>query len=335
MVEAVARFGYAGTTLRELVRHRRGLQVDLLRALREQAGLLPGHLRDDRRPGLRAGRRRLPRGWRSPRAAGRRAGRVHEPRRRRAGRGDAGHGRVADSGQRRHRASRTGPGDLRADAAARASSTRLETGSVSAATVRAIAAGIRGRRLPPPAGGNARASCPGSSRSWPTGRSPTSGPRDETVRRAAAAAAEPRAEAAAGNGGELDWTEPPDSPRSRAELTQRERIVRAVGRLVVDRRLRDAQHPRDLRHRRNLEPDLLRALRQQTRGLPRRLRRQRRRGAGGDRGGIRGGGRPAGGDRRGAAGDARAHRRQRALRPPHLLRPADRRARSPSTAPTR
>src|SRR4029077_20982700 len=39
-------------------------------------------------------------------------------------------------------------------------------------------------------------------------------------------------------GGEAEkpgWSEPPDSPRSRAELTQRERIVRAAARVVVDR----------------------------------------------------------------------------------------------------
>jgi AcrR family transcriptional regulator len=53
------------------------------------------------------------------------------------------------------------------------------------------------------------------------------------VKRAAAAATEPRADAARGTGTELDWNEPPDSPRSRAVLTQRDRIVRAVGRLVV------------------------------------------------------------------------------------------------------
>jgi AcrR family transcriptional regulator len=52
---------------------------------------------------------------------------------------------------------------------------------------------------------------------------------------AAAAAAEPREAPTAGPGaGDLDWRERPDSPRSRAALTQRERIVRAVGQLVAE-----------------------------------------------------------------------------------------------------
>jgi AcrR family transcriptional regulator len=59
-------------------------------------------------------------------------------------------------------------------------------------------------------------------------------PEGEIVSRAAAAAAEPHPEAAVGRGGELDWREPPDSQRSRDELTQRQRIVRAVGRLVAE-----------------------------------------------------------------------------------------------------
>lgn len=39
----------------------------------------------------------------------------------------------------------------------------------------------------------------------------------------------------AGEGIALDWREPPDSARSRAELTQRERIVRAISQLVVEK----------------------------------------------------------------------------------------------------
>ena len=60
-------------------------------------------------------------------------------------------------------------------------------------------------------------------------------PDTEAVAEAAAAAGEPRPEAASGTAKKLDWEEPPDSARSRAELTQRERIVRAAGRLVVEK----------------------------------------------------------------------------------------------------
>jgi AcrR family transcriptional regulator len=56
---------------------------------------------------------------------------------------------------------------------------------------------------------------------------------NETVRRAVAAASEPVTQLPR-NPAELDWTEPPDSPRSRAQLSQRDRIIRAVGQLVVE-----------------------------------------------------------------------------------------------------
>jgi AcrR family transcriptional regulator len=61
-------------------------------------------------------------------------------------------------------------------------------------------------------------------------------PDSEIVSRAVAAAEE----AAAGgpHAGEEDtvpWTEPPDSPRSRSTLSQRERIIRAAARVVVER----------------------------------------------------------------------------------------------------
>lgn len=56
---------------------------------------------------------------------------------------------------------------------------------------------------------------------------------NETVVRAAAAAAEP-VEKAPDDPAELDWSEPPDSPRSREQLSQRDRIIRAVGQLVVE-----------------------------------------------------------------------------------------------------
>jgi AcrR family transcriptional regulator len=57
----------------------------------------------------------------------------------------------------------------------------------------------------------------------------------EVVTLAAGAAAEPRDQPTPGpEPDDLDWREPPDSPRSRAALTQRERIVRAVGQLVAE-----------------------------------------------------------------------------------------------------
>jgi AcrR family transcriptional regulator len=58
----------------------------------------------------------------------------------------------------------------------------------------------------------------------------------DPVRRALAAAAE-RADDAEpqGSGEEISWEEPPDSPLSRRVLTQRERIVRGAARVVVER----------------------------------------------------------------------------------------------------
>jgi AcrR family transcriptional regulator len=106
---------------------------------------------------------------------------------------------------------------------------------VPATTVRAIAAGIRGvvyRHL--------RAGTPerlpalvDELADWALGYQR---PDNQAVRRAMAAAAEPATDVAETDvDKELDWDEPPDSPRSRAELTQRERIVRAVGLLVVEK----------------------------------------------------------------------------------------------------
>jgi hypothetical protein len=60
-------------------------------------------------------------------------------------------------------------------------------------------------------------------------------PDGDVVRRSVRAAAIPTAhslEASGENG--LDWEEPPDTRRSRAELTQRERIIRAASRVVVE-----------------------------------------------------------------------------------------------------
>lgn len=102
---------------------------------------------------------------------------------------------------------------------------------VSETTVQAIAAGIRGivyRHLR----AGTTAELPGQAREladWALGyqAAPT-----KAVRRAAAAGEEPRPAPEAGE--EIPWAEPPDSRRSRTELTQRERIVRAVGQLVVE-----------------------------------------------------------------------------------------------------
>jgi AcrR family transcriptional regulator len=101
---------------------------------------------------------------------------------------------------------------------------------VGAATVRAITAGLRGvvyRRLRAGEPEQLPALVPDLV-DWALGYQ---GPESEIERRAAAAAAEPRPSTRAGD--EVPWTESPDSRRSRAELTQRERIVRAAGRLVI------------------------------------------------------------------------------------------------------
>jgi AcrR family transcriptional regulator len=105
---------------------------------------------------------------------------------------------------------------------------------VQPATVRAIAAGIRGvvyRRV--------RAGRPEELPDlvdglvdWALAYQCAGG---RIVKRAAAAATTPQAKAAPGRRASLGWDEPPASPRSRAELTQRDRIVRAVGRLVVEK----------------------------------------------------------------------------------------------------
>jgi AcrR family transcriptional regulator len=105
---------------------------------------------------------------------------------------------------------------------------------VPATTVRAIASGIRGvvyRRL---RSGNVE-ELPGlvdELVDWALGYQQPDG---KAVRLAAGAGAEPQTGVTdTGGEEELDWKEPPDSARSRAELNQRERIVRAVGQLVVE-----------------------------------------------------------------------------------------------------
>jgi AcrR family transcriptional regulator len=102
---------------------------------------------------------------------------------------------------------------------------------VSETTVHAIAAGIRGIVYRHVRAGTATA-LPGLASEladWALGYQ---APPSEAVRRASAAAQKPQPAADAGE--EIPWDEPPDSQRSRAELTQRERIVRAIGQLVVE-----------------------------------------------------------------------------------------------------
>jgi AcrR family transcriptional regulator len=102
---------------------------------------------------------------------------------------------------------------------------------VSAPTVRAIAAGIRGivsRHLRAGRVAELPKLVPDIVE-WALSYQEPDG---DGVRRAQAAAEEPRPESRRSKP-ELDWKEPPDSPRSRAELTQRERILRATGQLVV------------------------------------------------------------------------------------------------------
>ncbi|HEX5984705.1 MAG TPA: TetR/AcrR family transcriptional regulator [Solirubrobacterales bacterium] len=61
-------------------------------------------------------------------------------------------------------------------------------------------------------------------------------PDTDLVRRAVAAAEQaPSGEVGGAEEGSLGWDEPPDSPLSRATLSQRERIVRAAAKVVVER----------------------------------------------------------------------------------------------------
>ena len=63
------------------------------------------------------------------------------------------------------------------------------------------------------------------------------------VRRAAAVAAEPCAGVPVGARTGFDWHLPPDSPRGRAELSQRDRIVSAIGRLSLESEYEDLSIP--------------------------------------------------------------------------------------------
>jgi AcrR family transcriptional regulator len=101
-------------------------------------------------------------------------------------------------------------------------------------TIRAIAAGIRGvvyRRLRT----GTVEELPGLVDDLVDWALSYQEPDGEIVKRAMAVAAEPRPQPAEGEAEEIAWDEPPDSPLSRSELSQRERIVRAVGQLVVEK----------------------------------------------------------------------------------------------------
>jgi AcrR family transcriptional regulator len=114
---------------------------------------------------------------------------------------------------------------------------------VSPMTVRAIVAGIRGvvyRRLR----AGRQEELPGLVGELVDWALRYQEPDSEAVARACAAAAAPLEPATvapdADTGAEEgekkpDWSEPPDSRRSRAELTQRERIIRAAARVVVEK----------------------------------------------------------------------------------------------------
>src|SRR6186997_235438 len=61
-------------------------------------------------------------------------------------------------------------------------------------------------------------------------------PDSEMVRRAVSAAARPALRPReVGEGDEVPWEEPPHSPRSRSSLSQRDRIIRAAAKVVVER----------------------------------------------------------------------------------------------------
>lgn len=106
---------------------------------------------------------------------------------------------------------------------------------VSPTTVRAIVAGIRGvtyRRL---RDGRA-AELPGTVEVLGDWALAYQLPESEVTLRAIATAEVPQTDVVqATDGTTLGWDEPPDSRRSRAELGQRDRIVRAAARVVVER----------------------------------------------------------------------------------------------------
>jgi AcrR family transcriptional regulator len=104
---------------------------------------------------------------------------------------------------------------------------------VSATTVRAIVAGIRGvtyRRL---RGGHPE-ELPGTVEELVSWALAFQHPESEATRRAMAAAGTAQAIEQQGGQDEVGWEEPPDSRLSRSRLSQRERIVRAAARVVVE-----------------------------------------------------------------------------------------------------
>lgn len=108
------------------------------------------------------------------------------------------------------------------------------TVEVSPTTVRAIVAGIRGvvyRRLRAGVPGE----LPGTVEELGDWALAYQQPDSEATRRAVAVAAIPQTEGETGDADALSWEEPPDSRRGRAELSQRDRIVRAAARVVVER----------------------------------------------------------------------------------------------------
>jgi len=105
---------------------------------------------------------------------------------------------------------------------------------VSPTTVRAIVAGIRGvtyRRLRV----GLAVELPATVEELVDWTLAYQLPESEATRRAVAAAEVPQAVDEEGAPEALGWEEPPDSRRSRSELGQRDRIVRAAARVVVDR----------------------------------------------------------------------------------------------------
>jgi AcrR family transcriptional regulator len=106
---------------------------------------------------------------------------------------------------------------------------------VSATTVRAIVAGIRGvtyRRLR----SGHHEELPGTTSELVDWALAFQLPESEVTRRAVTAAGLPQeSEEAGAEQPAVGWEEPPDSRRSRSQLSQRERIVRAAARVVVER----------------------------------------------------------------------------------------------------
>lgn len=107
---------------------------------------------------------------------------------------------------------------------------------LSPVALRAVVGGVRGvayRALR----ADRREELPGSVEALAAWALAQGEPDDEPTARAVAAAAEPAPPPPAAPEGaepQLSWTEPPDSQLGRASLTQRERIVRAAARVVVE-----------------------------------------------------------------------------------------------------